>query len=597
MSAAVETASAGGAALEIAGLVVRAPGGAAIVEQVELTVRGAEIVALVGESGSGKTTCGLAALGFARDGARIDGGSVRVAGRELLGLGERELRGVRGRHVSYVPQNLGSALNPAMRVGDHLRELLRAHARPSDDAVVQSALERVHLPGERAFRRRWPHQLSGGQQQRLAIALALACEPAVAVMDEPTTGLDVVTQARILDEVRRLRDEAGLGVLYISHDLAAVASIADRIAVMYAGRVVEQGPAAELLARPFHPYTRGLLASLPDHREPRRLHGIRGAVAALGERPAGCAFAPRCTLATDECRAAAPPQTSPATGRAVRCFHAAQTAPPALEPLPRRPAADGAPLLTVRDLRVSFGGEVVAADDVGFAITRGECLALVGESGSGKTTIARCVAGLQRPDGGEIALAGEPLAGLARGRSREQRRRLQIVFQNPYQSLNPRETAVEAVARPLRELGGDHAAGGRAASLRAAEQMLERVHLPRRLAQSRPAALSGGELQRVAIARSLVVGPELLLCDEITSALDVSVQAAVLELLGELRDELGLTLLFITHDLGVVAAIADRVLVLQAGGVVEQGEVRQVVQAPAAPYTQRLVAAAPSLGR
>ncbi|MDO8188504.1 ABC transporter ATP-binding protein [Conexibacter sp. JD483] len=590
--------SADAAALEIAGLVVRAPGGAAIVEQVELTVRGAEIVALVGESGSGKTTCGLAALGFARDGARIDGGSVRVAGRELLGLGERELRGVRGRHVSYVPQNPGSALNPAMRVGDHLRELLRAHGRAGDDAVVQAALERVHLPGERAFRRRWPHQLSGGQQQRLAIALALACEPAVAVMDEPTTGLDVVTQARILDEVRRLRDASGLGVLYISHDLAAVASIADRIAVMYAGRVVEQGPAAELLARPCHPYTRGLLASLPDHREPRRLRGIGGAVAALDARPAGCAFAPRCPLASDACRAQAPPLTSPAADRAVRCFHAAQTPPPAFEPLPQRAAADGAALLAVRDLRVSFGGgDVVAADDVGFALARGECLALVGESGSGKTTIARCVAGLQRPDGGEIALAGEPLAGFARGRTREQRRRLQIVFQNPYQSLNPRETAIEAVARPLRELGRDHAAGGRAASLRAAEQMLERVQLPRRLAHSRPAALSGGELQRVAIARALVVEPELLLCDEITSALDVSVQAAVLELLGGLRDELGLTLLFITHDLGVVAAIADRVLVLQRGSVVETGPVGQVVRAPAQPYTQELVAAAPSLSR
>ncbi len=578
-------------ALRIEGLCVTTAGGEPIVDDVALRVGGGEIVALVGESGSGKTTCGLAALGFARDGARIAAGSIHVGGRELLTLQERELRGVRGRHVSYVSQNPDAALNPAMRVGDHLRELLRAHGQPRTDAVVAGALERVHLPGERAFQRRYPHQLSGGQQQRLAIALALACGPTVAVMDEPTTGLDVVTQARILDEVKRLRDESDLGVLYISHDLAAVSSIADRIVVMYAGRIVEDGPAAPLLARPRHPYTRGLLASVPDHRAPRRLRGIAGAVAAVGERPAGCSFAPRCELATDACRAAVPPLRAVDATRSVRCIHTAEVPPPPAEPLPARAQIDGAAMLEVRDLHVAFGEGVVAAEHVSFAVARGECLALVGESGSGKTTIARCVAGLHAPDRGAIALDGAPLAALARGRTREQRRRLQIVFQNPFASLNPRERVVDGVARPLRELGGS-----RADALRAAHEMLERVRLPRGLAASRPAELSGGELQRVAIARGLVVDPELLLCDEITSALDVSVQAAVLDLLGELRAELGLTLLFITHDLGVVAAIADRVLVLRDGCVVEQGGVDAVVTAPAEQYTRTLVAAAPSVG-
>jgi peptide/nickel transport system ATP-binding protein len=578
-------------ALRIEGLVVETPAGGTIVDELDLTVGRREIVALVGESGSGKTTCGLAALAWGRDGARIAAGRVEVAGRDVLALPETELRAVRGRHVSYVPQNPGTALNPAMRVGDHLRELLRAHRLPGGDELVAAALERVALPGDRAFRRRYPHQLSGGQQQRVAIALALACGPAVTVMDEPTTGLDVVTQASVLDEVARLREQEGLAVLYITHDLAAVAGIADRIAVMYAGRIVEDGPAGEVLARPRHPYTRGLVASVPDHRAPRRLRGIAGAVSAIGERPAGCAFAPRCELASDAC-VAAPPPVQLTGGHRVRCIRADATPPPAHEPRVERLPAAGAPMLEVRDLRVAFGGgRFVAVDDVGFGVQRGECVALVGESGSGKTTTARCVAGLQRPDAGAIVLDGEPLGPLARDRTQAQRQRLQIVFQNPYESLNPRASVLEAVARPLRELRGS----SRAEAERAAQTMLERVRLPQRLAQSRPAELSGGELQRVAIARGLVVEPELLLCDEITSALDVSVQAAVLDLLGELRTELGLTLLFITHDLGVVSAIADRVLVLQGGRVVEQGAVDQVVGAPAQPYTRTLVAAAPSL--
>jgi peptide/nickel transport system ATP-binding protein len=584
------------AALSVTDLRVDLDGGPAIVEGVSLTVSPGQILGLVGESGSGKTTTALALLGFARPGVRIAAGTVDVSGERVSGLDDRAARALRGRVVSYVPQDPGNALNPALRIGAAVEDMLDAHAEARrGEASAGAVLASVHLPAGDDFVRRYPHQLSGGQQQRVSIAIALVCEPPLVVLDEPTTGLDVVTQARVLEEIDRLRRERGLAMVYVTHDLAVVAQVADRIAVMYAGRVVEEGPATTILASPRHPYTRGLVGSIPDHLRPRRLVSMPGVAVGVGERPDGCAFAPRCPQRVDRCESELPELEDVGGGARARCFEWRRT--PALELGARsaaRRARDAAPLLVVERLRAVHGRrheQVVAAEDVSFALGAGECVALVGESGSGKTTIARCVAGLHSPAAGEISLDGASLPAKARARPKEARRRIQIVFQNPYDSLNPRHRVVDAIARPARTL--------RDLSKTEAEaevgRLLERVRLPARLATRFPGELSGGERQRVAIARALAAGPDVLICDEITSALDVSVQAAVLELLAELRAELGLALLFITHDLGVVAAVADRVLVLERGEVREQGLVADVIERPQDDYTRRLIAAAPRL--
>jgi peptide/nickel transport system ATP-binding protein len=460
---------------------------------------------------------------------------------------------------------------------------------------VTDLLSAVDLPGTRDFADRLPHQLSGGQQQRVTIAMALACEPPVVVMDEPTTGLDVITQASVLDEVRRLRDERGVSLVYVSHDLAVVSQLADRIAVMYAGRIVEQGSARALLSRPRHPYTKGLLQSVPDHLRPSRLTAMPGTAMGVEERPSGCAFAARCPQRTAACTEQLPELTTTVDGHQVRCLHADLTPPIELGPArSTRTTTPGNVLLAVHGLRASHRGgtePVVAAAEVHFELGDGECLALVGQSGSGKTTIARCLVGLHHPDGGTVTLSGQPLAARVRDRTVDQRRRIQYVFQNPYESLNPRRSVGEQLARPAQLLRGL----SRAAARSEVEPLLERVRLPAGTATRYPRQLSGGERQRVAIARALAAAPEVLVCDEITSALDVSVQAAILELLAEVRGELGLSMLMITHDLGVVAVAADRVAVLERGTIKETGSVERVLLAPEDPYTARLVASAPTL--
>ena len=583
--------------LSVAELRVGAGSRATVVEDVSFEVAAGEVFGVVGESGSGKTTVAQALLGYTRPGLRIVSGSVRVAGEEIAGRDEHELRRLRGRLVSYVPQDPGTALNPSIRIGNHIREVLRAHdLEQGMDERVAAVLERVHLPSDRSFQRRFPHQLSGGQQQRLAIALALVCDPPLVVLDEPTTGLDVVTQARILAELARLQRESSIALVYVSHDLAVVSSIADRVAVMYAGRVVEVGPTRAIVSTPRHPYSAGLISSVPDHVEPRRLIGIPGVAVGVFDRPSGCAFAARCHLRVAACEEEMPALEPVDSHHLVRCLRWESTLLPRREP--RLDAAlrlgEEVPLLSVEALHASHRtnqGEVVAADGVSFAVEAGSCVALVGESGSGKTTIARCIVGLHAPNSGRILVAGQPLAAVAAQRTREQRRAIQIVFQNPYDSLNPRRSVEDAISWPVRALRG--------LSLQQAKpevaRLLEQVRLPAGLARRYPGELSGGERQRVAIARALAAAPALLVCDEVTSALDVSIQAAVLDLLAELRRELRLSLLFISHDLGIVASVADRVLVLENGLICEEGAVRSVLSSPRSDYTRRLVAAAPSI--
>jgi len=586
-------------ALLVRALCIELDSGMPVVEDLDLDLRAGEVLGIVGESGSGKTTTALALLGFTRRGVRISSGTVEVEGSALTAGGERVVRALRGRLVSYVAQDPGAALNPSLRVSDLIGDMLRSHdAGEAAENRVLAALKGVNLPSEPEFARRFPHQLSGGQQQRVAIATALVCGAKVVVLDEPTTGLDVVTQARILSEIDRLRSEQRVAMVYVSHDLAVVSSIADRVSVMYAGRIIEEGPTAELVARPRHPYTRGLLSSVPDPVRPRRLHSIPGVSVGVDDRPPGCAFAPRCLQRTESpALSELPPLEQIGGDHKVRCFEWRRTPPLEVEEaVVAQTVERGRVLLAVESLAAGYGGRrapELAVRGVSFGVAPGECLAIVGESGSGKTTLARCIAGLHPSRAGRVRLEGAELASSAAKRVREQRRRIQIVFQNPNESLNPRHRVGNAIARPARILRGLPAQEAN----KEAARLLGLVRLPLALADRFPGELSGGERQRVAIARALAAKPDLVICDEITSALDVSVQAAVLELLAELRAELGLALLFITHNFGVVASIADRMLVLESGSIREQGTVASVLSNPQDDYTRRLVAAAPRLLR
>ncbi len=566
-----------------------------IVDEVSLTIAPGEVLGLVGESGSGKTTVGLAVLGHARKGARIVSGRVAIGGYSVLGLDVAQLRRSRGELVSYVPQDPGTALNPALRIEKQILEVLEAHDFGGSPAArrdrLRGVMSEVLLPSTPEFMRRYPHQLSGGQQQRVGLAMAFACRPSVIVLDEPTTGLDVTTQAHVLSTVRDLCKTHGVAALYVTHDLAVVANLADRVAVMYAGRVVEQGPAKALFADPSHPYTRHLIAAVPDMAGEREILGLRGRAPSPGHRPVGCAFAARCEAATDECRDRFPAVTWVAADHFVRCFHPRSTVE-STESGGRtgtRHEASAEAALTVRDVSASYTGHTVV-HDVDLHVGRGECLALVGESGSGKSTVSRSIGGLHHEWTGEILLHGQALARAARRRAVAERLKIQYVFQNPYSSLNPRRLVGESVARPLMI-----ADIGPAEARRAVAEMLEKVSLPPAYAERYPDQLSGGERQRVAIARALVSRPDVLVCDEVTSALDVLVQAAIVELLADLQRDLGLSMLFVTHNLPLVRSVAHRVAVMADGRIVEVGPTETVLTAPEQEYTKRLLADTPQI--
>jgi peptide/nickel transport system ATP-binding protein len=567
-----------------------------VVDEITIAIEPGEVLGLVGESGSGKTTVGMALLGHVRRGGRVGGGAVVIDGRDLAGLDASGLRGLRGGTVAYIPQDPGTSLNPALRLRTQLREMLDAHAGGRSDeerdARMREALEEVALPSDDTFLARYPHQLSGGQQQRVAIAMAFACRPNVIVCDEPTTGLDVTTQARVLETVRDLCRSHSVAALYVSHDLAVVAELADRVAVMYAGRIVEAGTRDQLFHAPRHPYTRRLLRAVPDLEGKRAVVGIPGHAPLPGRRPEGCFFEPRCSLATEECRREFPPAFEFEQGHRVRCYHAEES----LREVPVEGAPEGLSVhsepelaLAIRGLNAHHGTRATLFE-IELEVHRHECVALVGESGSGKTTLARCVAGLHKDYTGAVCLGDEELPPAARSRSAASRKQIQYVFQNPYASLNPRRTVGQTVARQLELFFPGHKDMGRRVG-----ECLERVALSSSAAAAYPDELSGGERQRVAIARALAAEPALMVCDEITSALDVSVQAAIIDLLRELRTSMGLSLLFITHNLALIRTIADRVAVMTEGRIVELGPTAQVLERPSAPYTQQLLANTPSI--
>jgi peptide/nickel transport system ATP-binding protein len=591
--------AAAGPAVAVSDLAVSvASTGVPVISGVSFDIAPGEVLGVVGESGSGKTTVGLALLGHARRGLRIAGGSVQVGQYDILAMDEEQRRKLRGSVVSYVPQDPASSLNPALRISIQLREVLEAHdsGRASEHARrIAEMMREVALPDDPAFLKRYPHEISGGQQQRVGLAMAFANRPRLIVLDEPTTGLDVTTQAHVLSTVRELAAIHDVAALYVSHDLAVVAALARRVAVMYAGSVVELGSAEQLFESAAHPYTRRLIGAIPRLTGGRSLVGIPGRAVSPGQRPRGCTFAPRCTLRIEQCEQELPQLRPISAGHRVRCIRAelviaqAQTVPGAqIDMLTTRDAE--VPALGLTNLVASYGRHEVV-HSVNLKLASHECLALVGESGSGKTTIARAIAGLHRHWTGAIALGGTELQTSARRRSGEARRQIQYIFQNPYGSLNPRRTIGQIVGQPLKVF---RTASGREADRLVAE-MLERVSLPPGYARRYPDQLSGGERQRVAIARALVCDPAILICDEVTSALDVSVQAAIVELLGDLQRNLGLSMLFITHNLPLVRSVAQRVAVLSQGEVVELGDVGQVLADPRQAYTRQLLSDTPSL--
>jgi len=568
-----------------------------VVDDVSFTVGAGEVLGLVGESGSGKTTVALALMGYARRGLTIAGGSVLLDGQEVIGRTAAELRRLRGASVAYVAQDPTSALNPALKVGTQLREIFAAHPGESgasvEDRIGELLLE-VRLDQVSRALDSYPHQLSGGQQQRVMLAMAFACRPKLIVLDEPTTGLDVTTQRHVLDSIRGLCRIYRVGAVYVSHDLAVVADIANTIGVMYAGRLVELGAAARVFRAPGHPYTRGLLRAIPSPTRAHVLEGMEGQPPRPGGRPRGCFFAARCEFAEDACGTAFPARNDlDGTGHWARCIRAAEVCQlPALGELPLReqlPLVEAErPLLRIESLNATYVEKPVLYD-VSVEVRPQRCLAVVGESGAGKTTLARCIVGLHSTWSGTIEFDGNGLAHDRRRRPREVIRSLQYVFQNPYTSLNPRKTVGRLVEQPLRELFDLP----RAERDRRVVAALEDAALSGEYVNRYPDQLSGGERQRVAIARTLVLEPKLLVCDEVTSALDVSVQAAIVELLHRLKSERGLTLVLITHNLALVRSLADDVVILRDGRVVEQGQ--GVLDSPQTDYSAQLLADVPSL--
>ena len=568
-----------------------------VVDDVSFTVGAGEVLGLVGESGSGKTTVALALMGYARRGLTIAGGSVLLDGQEVIGRTAAELRRLRGASVAYVAQDPTSALNPALKVGTQLREIFAAHPGESgasvEDRIGELLLE-VRLDQVSRALDSYPHQLSGGQQQRVMLAMAFACRPKLIVLDEPTTGLDVTTQRHVLDSIRGLCRIYRVGAVYVSHDLAVVADIANTIGVMYAGRLVELGAAARVFRAPGHPYTRGLLRAIPSPTRAHVLEGMEGQPPRPGGRPRGCFFAARCEFAEDACGTAFPARNDlDGTGHWARCIRAAEVCQlPALGELPLReqlPLVEAErPLLRIESLNATYVEKPVLYD-VSVEVRPQRCLAVVGESGAGKTTLARCIVGLHSTWSGTIEFDGNGLAHDRRRRPREVIRSLQYVFQNPYTSLNPRKTVGRLVEQPLRELFDLP----RAERDRRVVAALEDAALSGEYVNRYPDQLSGGERQRVAIARALVSEPKLLVCDEVTSALDVSVQAAIVELLHRLKSERGLTLVLITHNLALVRGLADDVVILRDGRVVEQGQ--GVLDSPQTDYSAQLLADVPSL--
>ncbi len=580
-----------------------------VLEDLNFCVYPGETFALLGESGCGKSMTALSLLRLLPPNGRIVSGQVHLNGRDLLQLPEFAMRQVRGGQLAMIFQEPQTSLNPVLTLGQQLAESLRLHRGLSGQAISERAvdlLKAVGIPDPERRLGEYPHQLSGGMKQRVMIAMALAGEPKLLIADEPTTALDVTIQAQVLALLKQLQRDTGLAVLLITHDLGVVAETADRLAVLYAGQILETGPSQAFFERPLHPYSRKLLESLPDpQKRGAPLATIEGRVPPLDQRFSGCRFAPRCPLAQEICHQEIPPWHQLDGERGVRCFLWESTPPL----VPVRPVSEkireaGETLLQVEGLRVHFPirgglfrrvrGAVKAVDGVDLCLRRGQTLALVGESGCGKTTVGKAILRLIPITAGTIQYDGQDLARLRPRALRPYRKELQIIFQDPFASLNPRLLVGESIAEGLQALG---LVPDPKARRRRVVQLLEQVGLDASAYERYPHEFSGGQRQRICIARALAVEPKLILCDEPTSALDVSVQAQILNLLRRLQQDMGLSYLFISHNLSVVAYLAQEVAVMYLGRILEYGRVEEILEAPQHPYTRALLSAVPQIYR
>jgi peptide/nickel transport system ATP-binding protein len=581
------------------------------IDGIDLDLLRGETFALVGESGCGKSMTALSITRLLPENGRIEGGSVELEGADLLALSEARMRDVRGRRIAMIFQEPATSLNPVLTVGHQIAEVIERHTGLRGDAVRKRVLELLDAVGIADSARRideYPFQLSGGMKQRVMIAVALAADPDLLIADEPTTALDVTIQAQVLELLKSLQRERGMAILLITHDLGVVSGVADRVAVMYAGQIVETATRDDFFRAPQHPYSQKLFASLPTTaKRGEALDVIAGQVPPLSTDFVGCRFAERCPHAWDRCRIEAPGWTTITDAHVVRCHLREQGAAPARQseragaPRVNREAPD-TNLLEVDDLQVYFPirkglfkrtvGYVKAVDGVSLSVAPGRTLALVGESGCGKTTVGKSILQLIRPTGGAVRFNGVDLTLLKGEALRRRRNEFQIVFQDPYASLNPRMRVGDILAEGLSALVG---AGSKKEREARVVQLLEQVGLPTAARYRYPHEISGGQRQRIAIARALAVQPKLIICDEPTSALDVSVQAQILNLLRALQRDQDLAYLFITHNLAVVEYLADEVAVMYLGRIVERGTVAEVLGSPKHPYTRALLAAVPTI--
>jgi len=580
-----------------------------ILRNVTTNIKKGETVGIVGESGSGKSTLALAMMGYVKHGLFTMSGECLFNSLNLLDLSNNELEKIRGRKIAMIPQNAGQSLTPNLKIGYQIEEALKLHTNLNENERkdrISELLNKVRLPSPDVMALRYPHELSGGQQQRVAVAMALAGNPELLLLDEPTTGLDVTTQAHVLELLKDITKDTGTSMVYVSHDLGAIAQVCDRVIVMYAGEIVLEGPVRKILKEPIHPYTNGLLKSIPKLSLEGLPESMPGAQPQPGHIGEGCSFYDRCNISDEKCKIKTPDlEFLSEIDTSVRCFNYKkvninQNKNIQIKNLDEKNAENNE-ILGLSDVSISYAKQSFldqlfnkltdsnpTVKDINININKGETIALVGESGSGKSTILKSIAGLLKTKDGNINFAqNRKLSEDLKNRSSDDLRAIQLIFQNPDESLNPNHTVEQILSQPLKlyfGLKGDELKKN-------IIELLEKVRLGEFYLTRYPRQLSGGEKQRIAVARAFAAKPDIILCDEVTSALDVSVQAAVLDLLKKLKDDFGTTYIFVSHDLAVVKAISDRVAVLYQGRLCEIGPSKNVYKFPSHPYTEVLLGA------